>query len=76
MHVRVMFQVLTPCVQHAQEADLGAKVLRIACQLKHGSGAGGVEQIIDDPLVAKGKCREFVGKSEYDVEVVNGQQLR
>ena len=76
MHVRVMFQVLTPCVQHAQEADLGAKVLGIACQLKHGCGAAGVEQIIDDPLVAKGKCGEFMGKGEYNVEVGNGQQLR
>src|ERR1700752_3987399 len=30
----------TPGMQHAQETDLGSKMLRIACHLKHGFSAG------------------------------------
>jgi hypothetical protein len=75
MHMRVVFQALTPCMQHTQEADLGAKVPGIACHLEHRFGAGRIKQIIEDSLVAESNRGEFMGKGEYDVEVVNGQQL-
>jgi hypothetical protein len=75
MHVRMMLKVLSPGVQHAEEADLSSKVLRIACHLQHGCGAGRVKQIIDDSLVAEGQCGEFVGECEDNVEAGYRQQF-
>jgi len=68
MHVGMMLKVLSPGVQHSQETDLGSKVLRVACHLQHGFGAGRVEQIIDDSLVAEGQCGEFMRECEDDVK--------
>src|ERR1700691_3897393 len=75
MHVRVMLKVLAPGVQYSEEADLGSEVLRIARHLKHGFGAGRVEQIIDDSLVAEGQCGKFMGECEDNVEAGYGQQF-
>jgi hypothetical protein len=34
--VRVLSQVLSPCVQNAEEADLGSEVLWVGGNFKHG----------------------------------------
>ena len=40
MNMRVMLQSLVPGMEHAEEADLRAKVTRIAGDLQQGFGAG------------------------------------
>src|ERR1017187_3717267 len=44
-------QALIPAMEHAEEADLGAKMPGIASDLKQGLGAGVKEQVVDEPLV-------------------------
>ncbi len=73
MDVWVVLQVLSPGVQHAEEANIGAEVPGIAGQLEHGFSAGTVEQVVDDPLVPERQRRELMGKREDDVEVGHRQ---
>ena len=49
--MRMKLQALIPAVEHAEEADLGTEMPRIAGDLKQGLGAGVKEQVVDEPLV-------------------------
>jgi hypothetical protein len=49
--VGMMFEVLSPGMQHTEESDIGSQVLGIASQFEHRRGAGAVEQIVEQPLV-------------------------
>ena len=69
------FQVLTPGVKYAKEADLCSEVLGVTGHLEHGFGASPVEQVVDESLVAEGQRRELMGKGKDDVEVGHGQQF-
>ena len=75
MDVGMMIEVLAPCVQDEQTADLGAKVLGIGRGLLKGLGGGPKQKIVNDFLVLLGQRRELVGKGENDVVVLNGQKL-
>jgi hypothetical protein len=44
-------QALIPAMEHAEEADLGAKMPRIASDFEQGLSTGMEEQVIDQPLV-------------------------
>ena len=49
--MRVKLQSLIPTVEHAEEADLGAKVSRIASDFQQRLRAGMKEQVVDEPFV-------------------------
>ena len=49
--VGMMFKVLSPRMEHAEESDVRFEMLRIACQFKHRCGAGAEKQIVKQPLV-------------------------
>jgi hypothetical protein len=51
MDVRVKLQALIPSVQHAEKADLGTEVARIASNLQQYLCAGAKQQVEDDLLV-------------------------
>src|SRR5260370_9181590 len=51
----MMLQSLVPGMEHAEEADLGAEVPGIACDLEQGRGAGVEQQVINQPLVLQGR---------------------
>ena len=51
MDVRMNLQILPPGMQHTQEADLGAEMLRIGSNLLECGGAGAKQEIVDDLLV-------------------------
>lgn len=70
-----MLKVLSPGVEHAEEADVCTQVPGVASQLEHRRGAGAVEQIVEQSLVLEDERGEFVRQSEDDVEVRNGQQF-
>jgi hypothetical protein len=42
----MMLEVLSPGVQNAEQADVGAEVLRIAGDLDQGSGTGSEKQVV------------------------------
>jgi len=49
--VRMKLQALIPAMEHAEEADLGSEMPRIAGDLKQGLGACVKKQVEDEPLV-------------------------
>ena len=71
----MMFEVLSPGMEHAKTADVGSEVLRIASQFEHRRGACAKEQIVEQPLVLQCKSREFMRQSEDNVEIRYGQQF-
>jgi len=73
--VGMMLQVLSPSMEHTEEADVGSQVLRIASHFEHRRCAGAKEQIVQQPLVLQCKGGKFVRQSKDDVEVRNGQHF-
>src|ERR1039458_9794928 len=73
--MRMKLQALIPAMEHAEEADLGAKMPGIASDLKQGLGAGVKEQVVDEPLVLQCKRGQFPRQSENGMDVASGQQF-
>ena len=73
MDVRVVLQILSPGVQHAEEADLSSEVFRISGDLDQRFGAGLEKQIIERFLVLQCERRQVVRKREDDMKVRNGE---
>src|SRR3989441_5400787 len=68
-------QVLSPGVQDADHADLCAQVFAIDSDLQQGLRAGGEQQVVEQTRVLQRQHIEFVGHSEYDMEVTDGQEF-
>ena len=68
-------QILSPGVQNAEHADLGAQMLGIARQFDGGLGAGGEQQFVEQPCVLESQHVEFVRHGENHVKVARGQQF-
>ncbi len=51
MNVRMNFEFLAPGVQHAEEANLRAKVSRMACHFEKGFRTGTEQEAVEDLLV-------------------------
>src|SRR5437016_12808810 len=68
-------QVLSPSVQDADHADLGAQVFAIDSDFQQGMSAGGEQQVVEQTRVLQGQHIEFVRHSEHDMEVAGGQEF-
>src|SRR5262249_51498562 len=68
-------KVLSPGVQNAEHANLGAQVLGIGCYLEQGLSAGGEQQIVEQTWVVQGQHIQLVGHAEHDMEVVGRQKF-
>ncbi len=75
MDVGMQKQVLSPSVQDADHADLGAQVFAIDGDLQQGLRPGGEQQIVEQTRVLQGQHIEFVRHSEHDMEVTGSQQF-
>src|SRR5439155_3686348 len=75
VNVGVQKQVLSPGVQDADHADLGAQVFAIDGDLEQGLSAGGEQQVVEQTRVFQGQHVEFVGYSEHNMEVAGGQEF-
>jgi hypothetical protein len=73
--VGMVLQVLSPGVEHAEEADLGAEVTRIDSDFEERRGAGLEEQAVKEALVLIGERRQLVGEREDYMNVRNGQEF-
>ena len=71
----VVLQPLVPGMEHAEEADLGAEMPRIACDLQQRGGTGAEQQAIDQALVLERERCQFPRQREYGMNVARGQQL-
>ena len=75
MNVGMQKQVLSPGVQDADHADLGAQVFVIDGDLQQGLRAGSEQQVVEQTRVLQGQHIEFVRHSEHDMEVAGGQEF-
>ena len=75
VNVRMMLQLLIPGMEHAEEADLGTQVTRIAGDLQEGLRAGAKQQVVDHPLVLQCQRSQFLREREDDMDIVRGQQF-
>ena len=75
MDMGMMLEVLSPTMEHAEEADLRAEVSWIAGSFEQRCGTGAKEQIVKQPLVLEDERGELGGQGEDDMEVRHGQQL-
>src|SRR5947207_10437888 len=55
VYMRVVQQILTPGVEHAQKADRGAEMLGVSGNLEECGGTRAEQQIVDDLLVLEGQ---------------------
>jgi len=70
-----MEELLTPCMKHGGEADLGAQVPGIGRDLLEGLRRRLEEDGVDDLLVLEGDLGDLLGEGEDDVEVLHRQEI-
>jgi hypothetical protein len=73
--MRVKLEFLVPGVEHAEEADLGTQMGRIARDLEQGFGAGPEQQTIDEFPVLESHPSQLWRQGEDDVDIGRGQQF-
>jgi hypothetical protein len=75
MDVRMMVQVLAPSMEHGDEPDLGAEMLRIGRDGAQRLGRRPEQEGVDRRLVLEGDLGHRCRQREHDVEVRHRQQL-
>ena len=75
VNMGMMLQPLVPGMEHAEEADLCAKVLGIASDLKQGLSAGLKQQVINHLLVLQSERSKLVRQREDNMHVGRRQKL-
>ncbi len=72
VNVGMQEQVLSPGVQDADDADLGAQVFAVEGDLQQGLSAGGEQQVVEQTRIFQSQDVEFMRHSEHDMEVTGG----
>jgi hypothetical protein len=75
MQVRMKVKVLTPGMEHGEEAGLHAETFWVAGNGEQGFGGGAEEEAVGGLLVVEGDGGDGLGECEDHVEVLGGQQL-
>src|SRR6516165_890261 len=75
MEMRMEPELLTPGMQHTEEADLGAEKSRIAGHFEKGLRAGAEQKIVDDLLVLQHARGQAAGECEDHVHVARGEKF-
>ena len=73
--MRVHPELLTPGVQHTEEADLCAEQSRVACHLEKCFGTGTEQEIVEDTFILQNQWRQPVGQREDDMEVARRKEF-
>ena len=75
MDMGMGLQLLTPSMQHAEEADLRPEMLGIASDFEQGLGSGSEEEAVEELLVLQGQGRQPMRKGKDEVGVRGGQDF-
>ena len=75
MDVRVQQKILDPCMQDADDSDLGAEMLGVGSYLQGSGRTGPEQQLIELFGVGQGQHVEFVWHGEDDVEIAGRKQF-
>ncbi len=73
--MRVLLQLLIPGVEDAEEADLGAEMLRVRGNFDQGLGAAAEKQPVDHFFILQGQRRQLVGQRKHDMSVGRSEQF-
>src|ERR1700722_635086 len=68
-------KLLTPGVQHGEEAEFRAEVLRIASDFEKCFRTGAEQQIVDDFLVVQNQCGKLRRKCEDHMDVARREKF-
>src|SRR5437870_4005905 len=68
-------QGLSPSMQAADHADLGAQVFAIDGDLEQGLSTGGEQQVVEQTRVLQGQHIEFVRNREDNMELAGGEEF-
>ena len=72
----MMRQRLPPCVQHSDDANLGAEPARIGGERRHRLSGSLEQDGIDDGLVLKGDRGDLGRQRENEMEIGDRKQVR
>jgi hypothetical protein len=75
MQVGVQMQVLTPGMEHGQEADGCAQESRVCRSLQQSLGGGAEQDGVGLSVVLKRQAADLIGQSEHDVEIGDREKL-
>ena len=71
--VRMIFELTSPGVEHAQEPERGAQMFWIGGDVVERAGALAEEQRVEDKLLTADNAAQFLRDGEGDQEVGNGE---
>jgi hypothetical protein len=69
-------QVLSPRMEHGEEADLCSQVLRVRGDGRQGFGRGAEQDVVDHSLVLVRNGGDLFRDGEHDVKIRNVEKLR
>ena len=68
-------KILSPGVQNAEEADVGAEVFRIASDLQKRLRHSPEQEVVEFDLVLEYECLQFMRQRENDMEITGRQKF-
>ena len=71
----MMLEVLSPAMQHAEQTDIGSKVLRVASDFEQRGSTGTEEQIVEQARMSLTEWVQRMRQSKDDMEVGHGKQV-
>ena len=71
----MIFDLLVPGMQHAEEADLGAEMVRVARDFEKSFRAATKQQVVDNFLVLQCERRQFMWEREDYMPVARRAEL-
>src|SRR5262249_32188250 len=75
MQMWMSLQGLPPCMEHDEETNLGAQVLRISGDFQQGLGSCAKEQVVNDSFVLQSQKAELFRQGEHDMEIAHRQEF-
>src|SRR5216684_3383183 len=75
MDMRVKLEFLIPGVQHAEEADLGAEMLRVTSDFEKRLRTGAKQKIVDDLLVLQSEWCQLARQREDNMHIARREKL-
>src|SRR5215472_92618 len=75
MEMRMDSELLTPGMQHTEEADLRAEKSRIAGHFEKGFRTSAEQEIVDDLLVLQHQWGQAAGEGKDHVHVARGEKF-
>ena len=75
MNMRMMFQLLSPTVKHAEEADFRSQAFGISGDLNQRFSAEPEQHCVDELFVLQCELRQKSGDCEYNMRIWNRKKF-